>query len=261
MKSFLNATYNSLLFIYKLNSARFLTLVTVLVFLLHFAVNVIEGSGTFSILEFGGESFPYLYLYSLISTVNIIVYVTLLIIVLNLSEFFINGHAMHVFIARNKNRVRHFGAFLLALFLFTIPIALGNVSLYFIISPSLMMSFYALIADIFSLYGIMLLTITLLNIRIFRTQPIVFLVLIFFALPMVLKLLTVMNADNLLEQFLKQAFIFTHLILSPHLEISTVSETLAQKSFFQAELFLKSIAIFGGYVVFNLFHFSRKDLL
>jgi hypothetical protein len=261
MKSFLTSTYNNLLFIYKLNSARFITFISVMIYLLHFRLSIVDGIGIHSTIDIGGVSLPYLYMYSLLSTVGIVVYVTLLIVVLNLSEFFITGHAMHVLIARNKNRVRHIGTFILALFLFTMPVALGMSSTYFVISPSIKMSYYAFLADLFGLFSIMLLTLTLINIRLFRTQPIVFLVLIFFALPMVLSLLTTFTADTSFKLLLKEVLLYTHMVLSPHFEINSVADTLKQKSFFQTGLFFKSIAILGGYILFNLYHFSRKDLL
>jgi len=261
MKPFFLSTINTLLFIYKLNSARFITAVAVLIYILHFTVTVVDGSGVLSILDLGGERVPYIMLTAVLSTVGIFIYVMLLIVVLNLSEFFINGHVMQVLIARNENRLIHLGSFFLAVFLFTMPVAIGNSSLYFIISPSLTMSFYAFLTDLFSLFAILVLTITLVNLKFFRTQPIVFLVLLFFALPMTLNILIGITADSVIKQILHEVYVFTQMILSPHIEITSVSETLRGKSFFQAGVFFKSVGILAGYIAFNLIHFSRKDLI
>lgn len=260
MKTFFLSTVNSLLFIYKLNSARFITALAVLIYILHFTVEVVDGSGALSILNIGGVQLPYILLTTTFSTLGIVVYVMLLIVVLNLSEFFVNGHVMHVLIARNKNRLMHFGSFFLAVFLFIIPVAIGNASLYFIISTSLSMSFYAFLTDLFGLFAILVLTITLVNIKLFRTQPIIFLILIFFALPMTLNILIGISTDTFIKQILHEVYVFSQMILSPHIEIGSVAENLKRTSFFQAGIFFKSLGILAGYIVFNLIHFSRKDL-
>lgn len=262
MSTFAVDTKNILLFIYKFNSARFLTAFSVILSLLFIlGTKVSGGEGVTSTLSVLGFEIPFLLLSVIFHSISLIFSVTLLIIALNLCDFLVTGHVMHVIVARNKNRLLHLGAFFSALFLFMMPVTLGYSAIYFLISPSFLHSFSAFFADLLYFYTITLLIITVVNIKFFRTQPVAFLIVIFFVLPATLDLIIRLPATSTFQSLLKESVVFIKMILTPHFDFSNASETIKIKSYIQSEVFLTNIIILIVYVGFNLFHFRRKDLI
>lgn len=186
MSSLNHITLNMLRFFLSFKSVLAL-LIAGVAFLLFFAfgTTISDGFGYSSSLHILGGSIPvpFLVLSTSYNSVFMLASIAVVMISFQFSEFLLFGHISHSVVGRIQSRSKVITAFLIALFVLTLPLSLIFIAHYFAIASSLSSTLFLVLIGWLYTFTLALMTVLILNFNVFRKVALFIMILAFLVAP------------------------------------------------------------------------------
>lgn len=227
-----------------------------------FGTEIAEGYGYSSLLYILGGSLPvpYLLISSTYNTIFMIGSIGLVMITFQFCEFLLFGHISHSVIGRFKSRLSVINAFLISLWVLTLPLSLLFIAHYFAIADSFQQTLFLILISWLYTFTLTLMTVLVLNFNVFRKAALFVMILTFLVAPATLMIMSNgLNSMGGIYSFISAGLAEVYSFLGLHFQLSRFIDFTISSSFTNWSELLGLLVYIIPYWIIIIVGYQRKE--